>query len=674
MIGTATVPEPKSGAERQRTYRQQGKEQAVRQRYRHNNSKHSTDAKYLSRKFRAWDGEGVTLPDGSHIYNLFSSKLDGEASTDIVDSLGLPSATIFDYILNTAKDDAINIIYGGSYDFNMWMSDLSADDVEAVYKNQSHRWRGFRLMWRRGKSFTIRRVNEFGKNVGKPVTIYDVVSFFQCPFVKACDDYLGDGFIGRTEIVANKATRGSFTHEGLQQVRAYNDLELENLLRLANELRFRLNKVGLRPRRWDGPGAVAAALLAREGLKDHLAECPEEVARAARFAYAGGRFEVIKFGHVPKPAYEYDVNSAYPSALRLVPSLTHGTWKHYDAEGNGQIAFALYHIRYRGNDPTIPGALFRRDKNGTISYPMRVTGWYWKPEYDVARDYCSRGYGEMEVIESWHFIPDAGAPKPFEFIEPLYMKRRALKKAGDGAHVGLKLALNSLYGKLAQQVGARIDIRTGEVKKPPYHQLEYAGFTTSYCRAKVLSAILDNIESVIAFETDAVFTTEPLAVPISSNLGDFERVSFADLSYVQSGLYFGESETNISKTRGVDRGTLTRTEVLDKMTEPIAEKRYAEVHLTRFVGAGLALMQGMEKWRRWEVVTKKLTLEPIGKRIHVACTADRMGKGIALGKWHTTICPFMSDEHSHEYPVLWVNPNPDMEQLEELRDHENEWE
>lgn len=674
MIGTATVPEPRTGAERQRAYREQGKERPVRQRYRHNNSKHTTDVQYLSRKFRAWDGEGVTLPDGSHLYTLFSSKLDGEPSTDITDNLGLPTETVFDYILRTAKDDAINIIYGGSYDFNMWMSDIGPEDLEKIYRNQSHRWRNYRIMWRRGKSFTIRRTNPFGKNVGKSVTIYDVVSFFQCAFVKACDDYLGSEFVGRDEIVRNKALRGSFALSDADSVRRYNDLELDNLIRLAVELRSRLNKVGLRPRRWDGPGAVAAALLHREGLKEHLSECPEPVARAARFAYAGGRFEVIKFGHVEKPAYEYDVNSAYPSALRLVPSLAHGTWKHYDDEGNDQNAFALYHIKYRGNDPTIPGAFFRRDKNGTISYPMRVTGWYWKPEYDTGRDYCARGHGEMDVLESWHFVPDVGAPKPFEFIEPLYMKRRALKKAGDGAHVGLKLALNSLYGKLAQQVGARIDIRTGEVRKPPYHQLEYAGFTTSYCRAKVLAAAMDNLDSVIAFETDAVFMATPIDVPLSSNLGDFERVTFADLSYVQSGLYFGESETNISKTRGVDRGTLTRSEVLAKMTEPIAEKRYAEVHLTRFIGAGLALMQGMEKWRHWEVVTKKLTLEPIGKRIHVACGADKMGKGIALGKWHTTICPFMSDEHSHEFPVLWINPNPDMQALEELRDNENEWE
>ena len=668
------VPAPAmTGAERQRKYRQAGKEAPVRKKYRHDNSKHTTDAKYLARKFRAFDGEGVTLKDGSHIYTMFASKLYGEPSTDILDSRGLSSVAIFDYILKTAKDDAINVIYGGSYDFNMWLSDMSESELRNVYSRKFYQWRGYRLSWRRGKSFTISRVTDDGKKIGRSVTVYDVVSFFQCVFVKACDDYLGDDFVGRDEIIAQKAARGTFKNEDLHSVRHYNELELENLLRLVYELRARLNKVGLRPRRWDGPGAVAAALLAREGVKNHLCEAPPEVAQAARYAYAGGRFEVIKFGHVVKPAWEYDVNSAYPSALRHVPSLAHGVWKRYTgAAAKAVRPFAIYHIEYEGFRKDIPGALFRRHDNGSISYPLNVTGWYWSPEYEVTREYCERGYGKIRVLEAWVFIPDVGAPKPFEFIEGLYNKRRALKKAKDGAHVGIKLALNSLYGKLAQQVGA--EFRNGKWSKPPFHQLEYAGYTTSYCRAKVLRAVLDNLDDVIAFETDAVFSSTELSVPVSSNLGDFGAVVFGDLSYVQSGLYFGESETNIAKTRGVDRGTLTRSEVLAKMTEPKAADRFATVHMTRFTGAGLALMQGFHKWRRWEVVSKNLTLEPTGKRVHVGCKSDRMGGGINLGKWHTTICPFMQKTHSAEFPIVWINPNPDMHMLEELREEITEYE
>jgi len=671
-IHDADVPEAtaKTGAERQRTYRRKGREALVKRKYRHDNSMHQTNAQYLSRPFRAIDGEGATLPDGRHIYTMLACKLQGAESADIVNAHGLSTAEIFDFLLEqTANDNAINVIYGGSYDFNMWLSDMSREDLECVYRQKSHKWNGYRIAWQRGKTFTLSKFDSLGQRIGKPVTVYDVVSFFQCAFVKACDEYLGEAYEGRDVIIANKAKRSDFANETLEDVRAYNDLELTNLLHLVNELRSRLNKVGLRPKRWDGPGAIAAALLTREGVKKHLTKTPPRVAEAARYAYAGGRFEVIKFGHVRKPAYEYDANSAYPSALRLVPSLTEGEWTH--DKRDEYAPFALYHIEYKGNDPLIPGALFRRDKNGSICYPMQVTGWYWTPEYESAKEYCRRGYGGMRVIERWVFIPNVNAPKPFAFIEPLYLKRQALKRAGDGAQVGLKLSLNSLYGKLAQQVGA--DIVNGEWKIPPFHQLEYAGFTTSYCRAKMLTAAMQDIHGVIAFETDAVFTERPLDVPISETLGEFSCVRFADLTYVQSGLYFGESEKNISKTRGVDRGTLARNEVLEKMPTPMAVDRYAEVSLQRFTDAGIALMQDFSKWRRWEYVTKRLTLEPTGKRIHVACKADKMGKGITLGKWHSTVCPITHGGHSHEFPVLWINPNDEMNALAEMRAEEHDW-
>src|SRR6185437_8363564 len=187
----------------------------------------------------------------------------------------------------------------------------------------------------------------------------------QTSFVNACDDYLGDKFYQRDMIVENKALRSSFTLADIPDVRKYNDAELRNLETLMGELRSRLNKVGLRPRRWDGPGAVATALLQRERVKAAETECPPDVAKAARYAYAGGRFEVVRFGSVPESAYEYDVNSAYPSALREVPNLTIGKWRRVTSDP-GTHPFATYRVRAVAHYDDLPGPLFRRDPNGTI--------------------------------------------------------------------------------------------------------------------------------------------------------------------------------------------------------------------------------------------------------------------------------------------------------------------
>lgn len=666
---------PLTGAERQRRYREKGKEAATRRKYRHANSKWQTDASYLAREFVAWDGEGITTADGVHRYVMLAVKSsDGDADYIAAES-GLSTVQCFEFVLAGAERNkgGIHVIYGGGYDFNMFLRDFTRDDVEKTYKGKYHTWRGYRVGWRPGKSFYLCRVDSFGKKVGTGVTIYDVVSFFQCPFTKACDDYLGERFTNREMIIRNKALRSSFTMDDVDSVRVYNDAELDNLLALMHELRERLNKVGLRPRRWDGPGAVASALLLREKVKDAQAKCPDEVAQAARYAYAGGRFEVIKFGHVDRKAYEYDVNSAYPSALRNVPNLGAGYWTHHRDRDPGQLPFALYHVRSFANRSDVPAPLFRRDANGTICYPQNVTGWYWSPEVEVLREYCARGYGEFEILECWEFR-STSEENPFSFIEPLYNKRRALKKAGDGAHVGIKLALNSLYGKLAQQVGWEMTDKG--LRIPPFHQLEWAGFTTSHCRAAVLRAALEDIESVIAFETDALFTSRPLNVKIGSNLGDFEAVEFANLTYVQSGMYFGELSDGtqvVSKTRGVDRGQLTREIVLNRIIISKAADRYAVAKLTRFVGAGIALSQDFNKWRSWVTLEKHMVLEPTGKRIHIQCAACS-DKGIALGEWHSTICPLMNHAHSAEFPIEWINPNPEMTMLEELRNEESDYE
>src|SRR6185437_16980152 len=153
------------------------------------------------------------------------------------------------------------------------------------------------------------------------------------------------------------------------------------------------------------------------------------------------------------------------------------------------------------------------------------------------------------------------------------------------------------------------------LRLPPFHQLEWAGFTTSHCRAAVLRAALTDLSAVIAFETDAVFSSRPLAVKLGTGLGDFEYTEFGRLTYVQSGLYFGvtTSGDRIDKTRGVDRGTLTEGEVIAGTQLLEASERIATATLTRFVGAGVALSQSLDRWRRWETVTKRITLEPTGK-------------------------------------------------------------
>lgn len=650
------------------------------------------EADYLSREFIAWDGEGITTDDGIHRYVLLANSREDY----IVNENGIPSWDAFNFLLETpAPKGSIHVAFGAGYDINMMLSDWEEERVAYLYSRGFLSWGAYRFAWRPGKSLSVRRGN-------RSVTLYDCLPFFQCSFDSACASYLGEDYPDRALIQENKALRGSFTLDDLPTVIKYNSAELRNLVTLMQELRLRLNKVGLRPARWDGPGAVAAALFKREfpniehpddrtrkvrhGFRRTAAggQVNDSAAKAARFAYAGGRFEIIRTGSVAEPAYEYDVNSAYPAALRHVPCLTHGRWRHYHGD-NREGRYALYRLSVDTQrvPQWEPGPLFCRMPDGAVCYPPNVTGWYWTPEREAAEDYIALYGGTFRVLETFMWEPAPCAmPYPFSFIDPMFEKRRKLKAAGDGAHVGIKLGLNSLYGKTAQQVGWRpAQEKNGKLlpeRIPPYHQIEWAGYVTSWCRATVLRAAMQDLSSVIAFETDALFTTRPLNLDVGSGLGQWEETRFDSLAYVQSGMYFGRTDGGkvVEKTRGVDRGTLHLSDLHAAMAERRASDRRMRAPLTRFNGAGIALAQDFNKWRKWETIVKEVSASPVtGKRLHEDCPScqpvngRKDWTGERIGVWHETYCPVIGPQESCEYPVEWVAESVTevMSELEELR-------
>lgn len=649
---------------------------AARRDYRHKRSKWTTDAKYLSKRFVAIDGEGLNIRQGhrkgDHLYVMLAIS-DKEP---LIDKRGLRTRDILEYVFDNMSDDDINVIYGGSYDFNLWIRDLLEDEVKAIYKSTFGtpyvEVGRYGVRWIKGKSFEI-------TDRLRTVTINDVISFFQRPFIQACDEYLKE-YEGREQLVREKARRGNFRADELDSISDYNQLELRLLVRLMEELRLRLNRVDLRPRRWNSPGAIASALFLREGVKAHRNEqMPPAVAEAGRFAYAGGRFEMIKYGAVKERVYEYDINSAYPRALLEVPSMAESSWKHHRGiAATARHDFGLYRVRFRGVDSSIPGPIFVRAANGTIAYPLVAENWIWTPEYESLIAYCEQIPGAtFEVLESWECIPDDTSFKPFAFVAELYKKRQELKAKKDGAQVGIKLALNSLYGKLAQQVGWKAATWKYPVRVPTYHQLEWAGYVTSWCRSRVLLAALTDISSVVAFETDALFTTRPLAVDIGEGLGQWEETAFRSLTYVQSGHYYG-TKTNgepVVKCRGVDKGFISRAAVERQLQNP-EHLRVLPASLTRFYGVGIALARGLaDYWCKWITEPKQLRLMPTGKRVHGACAecdGQSSNSTFKMGVWHSTLCPVFGGVSS-EYPVEWINPNPEMTELSEFRESEQYW-
>lgn len=503
-------------------------------------------------RFIAWDGEGYTDSQGEHHYVLF-----GNRTECIVSESGnsIHFIDAFELLLDTASRTTANhIIYGGDYDVIMMTKGMPFNVLDRLLKGMPVRYGGYRMQWFRRKYFQL-------SDGTRSIMLYDVISFFQTTFVKACVEYLGNDET-LIEMAAMKARRNTFTLDMLEdEVIPYWESELQYLERLMDVLRNLMAEVDIYPNGWFGPGAVASAILKRESIDSHFVDLIDPIVDAAERSFYGGRFEQFYVGYVEN-AHEYDIRSAYPAAITKLPSFADAVWTHVDAVTDVEVLhnpYALVRVRWnmlhKPSHISRRGPLPWRDGSGNVYYPLIGSGWYWAIE---ARNLMTARDCEYSILEAW--IPQwtAGIRYPFKFVEGMYTDRARMKAAGNPAQRALKLGMNSLYGKLAQSKGAKRESVNGEYqwKKPRWHQIIWAGWITAFCRGKLWEAMTladkMNVE-VIAVETDALFVNKPLPLIESDSLGDWDHIQLEKLLYIQSGVYCAQENGKWSfKSRGTE--------------------------------------------------------------------------------------------------------------------------
>lgn len=618
------------------------------------------------REFVFWDGEGARSASspGRQNYVLF-----GNSEGDYLSDEELNTKSMLAFIVAQGKKypHAFHVAFAFDYDVNMILRNMSPTQFRILRRKGSVRYGNYRIEHIPHKWF---QVTEYGsaypanKRDRITVRIADMFGFFQCSFLKAIRSYLkGDPILDQIGIIERgKADRNFFTYDRIDEIRTYWQVEGEAGRLLADKLREYLYDVGLTVKQWHGPGVLANWTYRKNDIKRHKCEPTPEVYEAARYAYAGGRFERFQIGRF-HDGWGLDINSAYPHAISQLPSLTEGTWNHVSNVSPDQIVeFGVYHVRMKGSPIALKAApLFHRDSAGNMSFPWVTEGWYWSPEVATLR-----GVPGVEIIEGWEYT--GWESRPFAFVRDVYAQRRDMKRDGIGSEKALKLLLNSLYGKMAQRVGWQ---RTGG--PPTWHQLEWAGWVTSATRAKLFS-VMRRIPSsqLIAVETDGIYTTcspESLGIEHSVELGGWEVSPFQEIRYVQSGMYAkgakGEWET---KYRGLDAKSINAWTIrkhLQRLEPNMTEWPMLSGPTTRFVGYRQAL------WRQemnmgpmkvhmcsWETKTKDLSAGSAGKRVHTPklCPACTQG----FNAWempHSTIIRSNSifDSRSHMHDIPWLD-------------------
>ena len=653
--------------------------------------KHQSGTHRTKDTFVGLDGEGITRPDGTHDYVLCGASM-GEHIQITPEQQELSTAQCLDFVLPLREKypHGIFVCYGGSYDANMMLSSLPKKCLQQIHDGKdSQKWYSLHRMidnqeialgYRPRKSLAIGKLVKRQWNEAKQrwdgtydpsITIWDVSSFFRMPFVDALaawfPEYIHDGIlefpdglvIDLSHMRKMKRGRSTFTVDDLDEMRAYCLDETRALVKLMERLRDYLAEIGVKLSKWHGPGAIASALLEDHGVKQHVNESTSprnasvgtalyDLYMAQKRAYSAGRVEQAQFGTYLGPVYNYDLHSAFPSEMVDLPSM-HGLWR--NVQGMSKRKYALIHVRWRFNDMLPWYPFFFRDDKGNISYPPTGEGWYYRPEIDVALQAHHEGKlpGKLEIVESWEYEPYDDT-KPFAFIPDLYNQRLQwkTKEHYNPAEKVIKLALNSFYGKTVQNIG-------GDADNPPaFHQLFWAGWTTSKIRAKMFAAVMLAPESVIQITIDGIYSTVPLDLDLGDGLGQWEEMIVDGVICVQSGVYWGLKRVDRELTdaeqadtqhywerggiwyrlnphyQGFDPGSLTVPAVMHAWANHIDTISVKSQQRFVTLASALALKGDNElwdAWRTWRVIERKLALFPTTTRLCPAVEVSEMRRG-----------------------------------------------
>lgn len=577
-------------------------------------------ASRAQKQFVAWDGEGYTGESGDHHYMLFGYRQNNDVDRDtwIWSATGLSTEECLDFIWSAGAEltNVIHVAFGFSYDVDQILRDLPDELLRQLVEKNETKWGGYTIRYIPRKFFTLTKGRKRG------ITIFDTMSFFHSTMIGACKEYIPhDEDIEYVE--SGKNLRGSFTPQQFQTVvLPYWEREGDLLVRLMSQLRRNMVGAGINLTSWHGPGAIADSLITRERVAGHIqrsrVETPTDVTEATAFAYFGGRFESFMLGRIPHTIHSYDIRSAYPAALSRCPVLEGGEWVHESRPDGLVDEWGLYRVTCHGHssfDSALHmGPLPNRLRSGVVTFGLRGEGWYYGHEVKAAQ---LTGWG-IEIHEGWRYVgPDSTSA--FLFLHEMYLQRADWKRAGNPAQLAAKLGINSIYGKLAQLTGWDEE----NLLPPKYHQQWYAGQTTSWCRARLWLAMAQAPDAIVACETDGIYSLEPLSVPVSQHLGDWEYETYDEAIYVQSGVYFMRQgdEWKKAKLRGLSANNMSVADVMRHLPDlsPLETSVHRYGSLTGHIGR--------ENHHKWYDQDRTIAWGGNGKRAHIPETCPQCSEG-----------------------------------------------
>lgn len=548
--------------------RAQLREAAARYRARHPEEKRNSDKKFrdktqTARPIIAIDCEGVDVSEDRHELVLVGASTgvmrhspngDGFRTEDILDKFFLP--------LLLDNRGAIFVSFGFDYDARMIFRDVSALQWEAIkLKSKPVRVMDgkYRVTWTKNQlSITFLKV------AGRPcITIYDMIDFFGGTFVSAIEKYIAPGFDENAQqdfekVIEGKKVRGSLTLDEFDYIVDYWWAEIQFMPVLIETLRDSVEKyLDIVVTKWNTATQLTTELLNRHKVSDVMQAAPDWV--PVDRAFFGARIEAFYVGRVGQDVWDYDLNGAYGYGLKWLPNLKTGTWVEIPGEEfswlTDYVPFGIYELEYEHWDVStvLPQPLpVRRGK--ALLFPASADTFVWGPEAWLVRN-------EVRVVRAWVYQDDGSRPLS-DLADQLWNTRATMRRDGDPAEKVVKQALARVVGKFCQSFGTETNYFTGQIEREPrYRRLEYAGFLTSFTRARLFEAMQIVVQSggiIYNCNTDGFTTNIDVGQRLDfihgfgDDLGQWKAQKYEDLIIVETNMYMLKNTPWAEKQQGKD--------------------------------------------------------------------------------------------------------------------------
>ena len=442
---------------------------------------------------------------------------------------------------------------------------------------------------------------------GRGFKLQDVFGIFGCSFVAALEawDVAAPDTISRM-----KGERDSFSIGQLEEIRWYCLQECGLLAELMGRVETATTRAGWKPRAWHGAGALAASMLTTNHVRReirHDTDWTAPVRDAVMTAYYGGRVEAYGCGHAG-PCRSFDIRSAYPAAIIDLPSLAGASWRRRRRWSSDAPDWTVWRVSWTVDaaDNVMPFPLRHKRQ---VHYLANGSGWYWQPEVAAAR----RVYGDQVTVHDGYQLVPASSAEPFRFVAAEYDRRAAFKAAGDPAEKVVKLAINSVYGKLAQGVAFN-----GQT--PAFQSFVLAGLVTSRTRAAMLAAAYPYRDRVALVATDGLVlrgVEDAPLVPVGAGLGAWEASTYSAAFIVQPGLYQATTSAGVTtRTRGWYPREIDWPELISRYDADGVYAVYRRPGGRRFVAAGrCSQLNDWSRWATWQPSERSLSFYPTRKYV-----------------------------------------------------------